>query len=86
MLHEHTPLLFFSLKFTGEALRFQSGDEDNFSQPKVFWESELDETERTDLVNNIAGHLKDAQEFIRKRAVSIPLVFPGIFSKLPTRV
>ena len=76
----------FLLKFTGEALRFQSGDEDNFSQPKVFWESELDEKERTDLVNNIADHLKDAQEFIRNRAVSIPLVFfSGVFSKTLTR-
>ena len=80
-------LKLFLLKFTGEALRFQSGDEDNFSQPKVFWESELDEKERTDLVNNIADHLKDAQKFIRNRAVSIPLVFfSGVFSKTLTRL
>ena len=30
----------------------------------------LNEKERTRLVQNIAGHLKDAQEFIQKRAVA----------------
>ncbi len=30
----------------------------------------LDETAKTNLVNNIAGHMKDAQEFIQKRAIA----------------
>ena len=55
----------------GETWRFQSGDEDNFSQPRVFCEKPLNEKERSDLVDNIAGHLKDAQEFIRRRTVII---------------
>ena len=63
--------LYFSLQVFGETRRFQSGDEDNFSQPRVFWKKTLNEKERSDLVDNIAGHLKDAQEFIRKRTVII---------------
>ena len=35
-----------------------------------FWNKVLNEAERTRLVNNIAGHLKDAKEFLQKRAVS----------------
>ena len=31
----------------------------------------MNEAEKTRLVNNIAGHLKDAKEFLQKRAVSI---------------
>lgn len=56
--------------YAGDCGRYQSGDEDNFSQPRIFWEKVLNEKERTDLVNNMAGHLKGAQEFIRKRAVT----------------
>ena len=36
-----------------------------------FWNKVLNEAERTRLVNNIAGHLKDAKQFLQKRAVSI---------------
>ena len=36
-----------------------------------FWNNVLNEAEKTRLVNNIAGHLKDAKEFLQKRAVSI---------------
>lgn len=35
-----------------------------------FWNKVLNEAERTRLVNNIAGHLKDAKQFLQKRAVS----------------
>lgn len=55
--------------YSGEARRFQTGDEDNFSQPATYWSKTLNKKERTDLVNNIAGNLKNAQKFIRKRAV-----------------
>ncbi len=33
------------------------------------WRKVLNEHERSRLVNNIAGHLKDAAEFIQRRAV-----------------
>lgn len=36
-----------------------------------FWNNVLNEAEKTRLVNNIAGHLKDAKEFLQKRAVSL---------------
>jgi len=55
--------------FSGETRRFQSGDEDNFTQPGVFWSKVLDDKERTDLVANIAGHLSAAQPFIQQRVV-----------------
>ena len=35
-----------------------------------FWNKVLNEAERTRLVNNIASHLKDAKQFLQKRAVS----------------
>ena len=62
---------------SGETHRYQSGDEDNFSQPRIFWSKVLDEKEKTDLVNNLAGHMKDAQESIRARAVSVVFEFFG---------
>lgn len=49
--------------------RTHNANEDNFSQVTTFWSKVLSEAERSRLVNNIAGHLKDAKEFIQKRAV-----------------
>ena len=60
----------FTETYSGDTGQYQSGDEDNFSQPTTFWTKVLDEKERSDLVSNMAGHLKNAQEFIRQRAVS----------------
>lgn len=54
---------------TGDCARFNSADEDNFTQTGIFYRKVLSEEEKTRLVENIAGHLKDAQEFIQKRAV-----------------
>lgn len=53
---------------SGEVDRWNSADEDNFTQPGMFWKM-LGEDERDRLTSNIANHLKDAQEFIRSRAV-----------------
>lgn len=58
-----------SVKFSGDVKRFDSGNEDNFSQPRIFYQRVLDEAARNRLVSNIAGHLKDAAEFIQERAV-----------------
>ena len=41
-----------------------------FAGPAVPRWQVLDEQGKTNLVNNIAGHLKDAQEFIQKRAIA----------------
>jgi catalase len=56
-------------KVTGDIKRYDSGDEDNFSQPRVFYQKVLNECERTRLISNIAGHLKDACEPVQERTV-----------------
>eukprot|EP00794_Sanderia_malayensis_P012722 gene12722-14027_t len=55
---------------SGDVAKYNSADEDNFTQVGTFWNKILDENEREDLVSNIAGHLKNAKEFIQKRAVA----------------
>jgi catalase len=49
--------------------RYNSADEDNFTQVGVFYNKVLKPEERTRLIQNIAGHLSKAQEFIQKRAI-----------------
>lgn len=57
-------------KVSGDVYRHESGDEDNFSQATIFWNSVLDEAARKRLVSNISGHLVNAQGFIQERAIS----------------
>ena len=64
------PLFPLYLQTTGDAKRYNTADDDNFSQVGTFWRKVLSEEEKTRLVQNIAGHLKDATEFIQHRAVS----------------
>ena len=47
----------------------------------VFYNQVLNDEERARLVSNIAGHLKDAKDFIQKRAVSTVLF--SLFGMLP---
>ncbi|CAG0883435.1 unnamed protein product [Cyprideis torosa] len=54
---------------SGDVARFDTANDDNFSQVTVFWENVLDEAARQRLVNNIAGHLVNAEVFIQERAV-----------------
>ncbi|KAJ9595714.1 hypothetical protein L9F63_013127, partial [Diploptera punctata] len=54
---------------TGDVARYNTGDDDNYSQPKIFWQKTLKPEERERLVQNIVGHLKDATDFIQERAV-----------------
>lgn len=56
-------------KVSGDIYRFDSGDEDNYSQPAIFWNSVLDEAARARLVTNIVDHLSNALGFIQDRAV-----------------
>lgn len=53
----------------GNIHRFETPDEDNFSQATVFYRKVLDAPARQRLVNNIVGHLKNASQFIQERAV-----------------
>lgn len=56
--------------FMGDVARHDSSGDDNYAQVTVFWTKVLDEAARTRLVENIAGHLKDAASFIQERAIS----------------
>ena len=55
---------------TGDVARYESGDEDNYSQVTTFWTKVLKPEERQRLVENIGNRLKDAQLFIQERAVA----------------
>lgn len=54
---------------SGDAQRYDSGDEDNFSQAQNFYRKTLDQAHQNRLVQNIAGHIKDASDFIQERAI-----------------
>lgn len=55
---------------TGDVERYNSHDEDNFTQVGDFWRNILDEDERERLVDNIGSHLSHAQKFIQERAIA----------------
>lgn len=54
---------------TGDVKRYDSGDEDNYSQAKIFYQKVLDAEAQKRLIDNISGHLKDAADFIQERAI-----------------
>ncbi len=58
-----------NIVLSGDAKRYDSGNEDNFSQAGLFWRKVLNEQERTRLIENISGHLINAAEFIQQRGV-----------------
>lgn len=62
---------FLETKFrvSADVARFNSSDDDNVTQVRTFYTQVLNEEERQRLCENIAGHLKEAQLFIQKRAV-----------------
>ncbi|XP_030760907.1 catalase-like [Sitophilus oryzae] len=45
--------------------------DDNYSQPKSYWENDLDDDEKTRVVNNLACSLECTKEDIQKRAVEV---------------
>jgi catalase len=55
---------------TGDVMRYETGDEDNFSQCGDFFRNVLDDGARERLTDNIAGHISRAQELIRQRAIA----------------
>jgi catalase len=56
---------------SGDVLRRETGDEDNFLQCGEFFRSALDADARERLTDNIvAGQIACAQEFIRERAIA----------------
>jgi catalase len=66
---ENTKALEHRFQVSGDVTRYNSGDDDNFTQPGNFWRKVLDEGARQRLIANIAGHMRQAQRFIQDRAV-----------------
>ena len=56
----------------GDVRRYNSADEDNFTQCGIFFREVLKEDEKERLVDNIASHLCNAQKFLQ---VSISKAF-----------
>ena len=50
---------------TGDVRRYNSADEDNFTQCGIFFREVLKEDEKERLVDNIASHLCNAQKFLQ---------------------
>lgn len=56
-------------KCSGDVKRYESGDEDNFSQAAIFYKNVLDEAARKRMIGNIVGHLSNASPFIQERVI-----------------
>lgn len=56
---------------SGDANRYSSLGEDDFSQSRVFYQKVLDQAHRERLIANIVDALKDAVDFIQERAVKM---------------
>jgi catalase len=59
-----------AITLTGDAKRYDSGDEDNFTQCGTFFRETLTEQGRSNLIENMSGHLIDAADFLQDRAVT----------------
>ena len=57
--------LHFSTQVVGDVARWNSADEDNFTQAGIFYNKTLNAEERFRLCDNIASHLCAAQDFIQ---------------------
>ncbi|XP_027693574.1 catalase [Vombatus ursinus] len=66
---DHSSALEHRYQLSGDVQRYNSLNEDNVTQVKTFYNMVLNEAQRQRLCENIAGHLKDAQLFIQKKAV-----------------
>jgi len=58
-----------STTLVGDVARWNSADEDNFTQAGIFYNHTLNAEERFRLCDNIASHLCAAQDFIQERAI-----------------
>jgi len=55
---------------SGDVAKYNSADDDNFSQVQLFWRKVLKTEERDRLARNIAGNLVNANPNIQKRALA----------------
>jgi len=56
---------------SGDVQRYDSSDDDNYAQVGDFWRKVLDEEHRLRLVDNMAGHLSGALDYIQDKAVEL---------------
>merc|ERR1711862_443989 len=54
---------------SADVARFNSADEDNFTQCGIFFRDVLNADEQFRLVDNIAAHFQNAQDFLQERAI-----------------
>nr|AKZ20727.1 catalase [Tegillarca granosa] len=66
---EKTENLETEFPITGDVKRYNTADEDNFSQVTTFWNKVLKPDERKRLCENIGGHAAAASEFLQKRVI-----------------
>uniref|UniRef100_A0A8C4NYL2 Catalase n=1 Tax=Dicentrarchus labrax TaxID=13489 RepID=A0A8C4NYL2_DICLA len=72
-------------KVSPDVARYNSADEDNFTQVCTFFTQVLNEEERRRLCENMAGALKGAQIFIQKRMVeNLKAVHPDYGNRVQT--
>ncbi|KAG5890304.1 hypothetical protein JTB14_017618 [Gonioctena quinquepunctata] len=68
---------------TGDVDYYDLGGEDNYTQPRVFWQSVLDDDAKERLVQNLAGKIKLAQKSIATKTVN---VFSNVDVELGERI
>lgn len=68
--HECPSAIQSKFQLTGDVVREDTGNEDNFSQVDLFWRQVLTPDARQRLVDNIAGSLKKTTEAVRTRTIN----------------
>ncbi|XP_044732632.1 catalase-like isoform X2 [Chrysoperla carnea] len=56
---------------SGDVYRYDSGDEDNYSQARILYTKVFDDAARKRFVNNVADHCSRSAQFIQDRVVSV---------------
>merc|ERR1712179_448849 len=59
----------YKANISGDVGRYNTADDDNFTQVGTYWRNVLSPQDRTNLIENMAGHLQGAQDFLQARAV-----------------
>nr|APZ88361.1 catalase [Bursaphelenchus xylophilus] len=61
--------LVHKFEVNGVVHRWESRDEDNYTQPRIFWEKVLDEPSRDRLCENLAGPLSKCAPHVQERSI-----------------
>nr|WRM33301.1 catalase [Eisenia fetida] len=66
---DHPKFLDHKFNVSGDVARYNSEDDDNYTQVTTFWQKILTPATRASLVENLVDNLKLTQDFIQKRAI-----------------